>query len=149
LFYAKVGMVFTLEKYNSQHVLIADREPNVRSALKLFFESSDDCQQVGEAMHTDEVLKYVCRHAPDMLLLDWELPGQALDYFIFVIRMIYPDLLIIALGLSGKHRDEALAAGANAFINKLGFPEQLLETVDEVWTSDPEPIWETLFSIEV
>ena len=58
-------------------------------------------------------------------------------------------MLIIALGLSGKHRDEALAAGANAFINKLGFPEQLLETVDEVWTSDPEPIWETLFSIEV
>ena len=142
-------MVFTLEKYSCQHVLIADREPNVRSALKLFFESSADCPTVGEAAHTQEVLKYVCRHGPELLLLDWDLPGQALDYFIFVIRMIYPDLLIVALGLSGKDRDEAMAAGANAFINKLEFPEQLVETVDEVWLSEPEPIWESLISVDV
>lgn len=138
-----------LENFNSQFVLIADREPKVRSALKLFFESYHECEQVGEAAHTHDVLKYVCRNAPDLLLLDWELPGQALDYFIFIIRMIYPDLLIVALGLSGHHHEEALAAGADAFINKLDFPEQLVATVDKLWLVNSEPTREKFFSVQV
>lgn len=138
-----------LENYVNQHILIADTEPNVRSALKLFFENFHDCEEVGEAAHTKEVLKYVCRHGPGLLVLDWELPGQALDYFIFVLRMIYPDLLIVALGLSEKHRSEALAAGANAYVNKLDFPEQLMATVDELWGADEELVWESLYSVEV
>jgi CheY-like chemotaxis protein len=148
LLYPKVGMVTPLGKYNHQHVLIADREPKVRSALKLFFESSQDCDQVGEAAHTKDVLKYVCRYGPDLILLDWELPGQALDYFMFILRMIYPDLLIIALGLNENHRQEALAAGADAFINKLDFPEQLVTTIDGLRLEYQEPNWEILTPIE-
>lgn len=138
-----------LENYINQHVLIADRDPNVRSALKLFFESFHHCEEVGEAAHTKDVLKYVCRHGPGMLVLDWELPGQALDYFMIILRMIYPDLLIVALGLTEKHRQQALGAGANAFINKLDFPEQLLATVDELWVSDKDLAWEFLSSVEI
>ncbi len=138
-----------LENFHSQHVLIADTESNVRSALKLFFMNFHDCEEVGEAVHTKDVLKYVCRQCPDLLVLDWELPGQALDYFIFVLRMIYPDLLIIALGLSEKHQIEALAAGANVFINKREFPEQLMAPVDELWVADDKMVWEPLYSVEV
>lgn len=130
-------------------VILADREKKVRSALGLLFETTDNISILGEATHTDEILPHVCKHCPDILLIDWGLPGQALDHFLFIINMICPHLYVIALGLHPDQRSEALASGADAFVSKVDFPDLLLDTIEEICFDEKEAAWEKSFPVSI
>ena len=57
-------------------VLIADDQPQVRSALRLLLRQDPAMVVVGEAGDAEEALKLAATRTPDLVLLDWELPGQ-------------------------------------------------------------------------
>ena len=56
-------------------VLLADDHPRVRSALRLILEQEPNFQVVGETADATGLLLAVNEKAPDLVLLDWELPG--------------------------------------------------------------------------
>ena len=56
-------------------VLLADDQPQVRSALRLLLEEEPGLSVVDEVVSAGELLSRVEVTCPDLILLDWELPG--------------------------------------------------------------------------
>ena len=57
-------------------VLLADDQAWLRSAVRLLLEQEPDIEVVGEAAEANVLLSIIDAVAPDLLLLDWELPGS-------------------------------------------------------------------------
>ena len=123
-------------------VLLADDQPKVRSALGLLLEQEPGLCVVGEATEAEELLTQIKATRPDLMLLDWELPGLALansvgagKHLLSVLHVFYPNLRIIALSGRPEAHQAALAAGADAFVSKGDPPERLLATLQAIETS--------------
>jgi two-component system response regulator DesR len=87
---------------------------------------------VGEAKDCQELLAQAERVCPDLVLLDWDLPGMASVDLLPVLQTICPDLHVIALSGRPEAEQSALAAGALAFVSKVGPPEPLLAAIQHV-----------------
>ncbi|MCZ7674175.1 MAG: response regulator transcription factor [Chloroflexi bacterium] len=64
-----------MSREEKMRVLLADDQMRVRSALRLLLEQEPGFQVVGEAADATGLLLAATEKAPDLLLLDWELPG--------------------------------------------------------------------------
>ena len=111
-------------------VLLADDQSKVRSALRLILEQQPDLNVLGEAVDAQGLLDWVRLVCPDVVLLDWELPGLPRHDLLSTLRARCPHLKVIALSGRPEARQAALAAGADAFVSKGDPPEQLLAAVN-------------------
>ena len=111
-------------------ILVADDESKVRSALKCILHQDHNIKIIDEAEDSRQLVAMVRQDKPDLVLLDWELPGLAMqEPIIEVLRSICADLKIIILSGDIHARKDALGAGANSFICKSDPPEKLLESI--------------------
>jgi DNA-binding NarL/FixJ family response regulator len=110
-------------------VLLADDQEKVRSALALLLTQESDVEVVGEIGEAEHLLIWVRATHPDLVLLDWELPGDVSSSLFGVLRALAPHLKIIALSGLPEARQAALSAGADGFVSKGDPPERLLATV--------------------
>jgi DNA-binding NarL/FixJ family response regulator len=110
-------------------VLLADDQAKVRSALRLLLEQQPDLKVLGEAVDAQGLLDWVSAVCPDVVLLDWELPGLQRSDALSILRARCPHLKVIALSGQPEARQAALAGGADAFVSKGDFPERLLTTL--------------------
>jgi DNA-binding NarL/FixJ family response regulator len=111
------------------HVLLADDQAKVRSAMRLLFEQDPDIEVIGEAVDATGLLDWVGAVCPDMVLLDWELPGGAGEELLSAIRASCSLTSVVALSGRPEARPAALDAGADAFVSKGDPPERLIEAV--------------------
>jgi DNA-binding NarL/FixJ family response regulator len=109
--------------------LLADDQSKVRSALRLLLEQQSGVSVLGEAVDTTGLLDWVKATCPDLVLLDWELPGWREADLLPTLRALCPCISVIALSGRPEARREALDAGVDAFVNKGDPPERLLEAV--------------------
>ncbi len=111
-------------------VLMADDDPQVRSALRLIVEQEAGVALFSEVDNAAMLLKTVEEQRPDLLFLDWELPGlQPPTQILARLRRGSPRLIVIAM--SGRQEADALALalGADAFVSKTEPPERLLNVL--------------------
>lgn len=112
-------------------ILLADDDPKVRSALHLILDQNHGFQVIGEAEDSDEMLVKINELNPDMVLLDWELPGiDPTETTIEKIRNLCPHIQIIALSGDTKDRKNALLLGVNSFVCKSDPPDRLIFTIE-------------------
>jgi DNA-binding NarL/FixJ family response regulator len=116
-------------------VLIADDQPSVRSALRLVLEQQG-IDVAGEVSDCRELVAWFKTNQADLLLLDWELPGQPVKMIIPILRVRNPRLAVIVLNSRQQTRSEALAAGADGFASKCDPPEYLLSLLATDWRTD-------------
>lgn len=102
-------------------ILIAGKEPLRRSALRFLLKKARNFEVVGEAADGDELLAEVETKHPDVVLLEWQLPGQPVKDLLAALRAIDSQLTVIVL--SGRPELEQIvrATGAAAFFS-LGDP---------------------------
>lgn len=110
-------------------VLLADDEQKVLSAIRLLLEQDRQMTIVGEAVDAGELMIQLQSRCPDVLLLDWELPGLSTSRFWDEIRVCCPGLVIVALSGRAEARRNALAAGADLFVSKAEPPDRLLSAL--------------------
>ena len=110
-------------------VLVADDQAKVRSAIRLMLEQDENVEVVGEAVDATGLLDWLKVLCPDLLLLDWELPGCEAESLISQIRRSCDQARVIALSGLPEARQAALDAGAHGFVSKGDPPEHLLEAV--------------------
>jgi len=110
-------------------VLVADDQVKVRSALRVLLGQHLNWEVVGETGEAAQLSVQICDTRPDVVLLDWELPGLVLDGAFSVFRARFPDTKIVALSGRPEACQEALAAGVDAFVSKMDSPERLLDTL--------------------
>ena len=114
------------------HVLLADDQTMVRSALRLLLGQEPAVQVVGEAADATGLLLVVGEKAPDLILLDWELPGLPIDRLLRLLWHERPSLKIIAMSSRPEAESAALAAGVHAFISKNEAPDRVLAIVQSL-----------------
>ncbi len=110
-------------------ILIADGQSRVRYALKVLLEQQPNWSVVGEAGRFEELLERVRELEPDLLLLDWVLPGKALVEALAAIRGYSPDLRIIFLSETAEAVPASLAAKVDDLASKTNPPDELLAAI--------------------
>ncbi len=124
-------------------VVLADDHPLMRAGIRGELEKTDDIVVVGEASDGLEALRLVTEHAPDVLLLDVEMPGMT---GIDVARRLQTMEVRVQILALSAHDDEQyvfglLESGAAGYLVKEEVPETIIEAVrgvahgEEGWLS--------------
>ncbi len=113
-------------------VVLADDQCEVREALKCLLEDQVGIHLAHEAASGDDLLAYLWHGCPDLILLDWELPGLGGAALLQRAREICPSLKLIALSGRPEACAEAMRAGVQDFVSKGDPPERLLAAVRRV-----------------
>lgn len=110
-------------------VALADDQASVRSALRLLLEQEPDFEIVVEAADATGLLSAVVDKQPQLLLLDWELPGLPVHQLLRLLRFETPALRVIAMSSLPEACRDALSAGIHNFVNKSAPPQHVLAAV--------------------
>ena len=113
-------------------VLLADGHAKVRSAMRLLLQQLPGIEVLGEAVDTRGVMDWATAACPDVMLLDWELPGVPISELLDTLHVLCPRLRVVALSGRPEARNEALAAGVEAFVSKGDPPHQLLQVLAQL-----------------
>jgi DNA-binding NarL/FixJ family response regulator len=118
-------------------VMLVDDHALVRSAVRQAL-SADDIEVIGEASSAEEALLLAPQLAPDVLLLDLNLPGTS---GLGVLRELAPRLpktKIVMLTISDDRRDllDAVRNGAAGYLTKDLSPEALQRAVRGIRSGD-------------
>jgi DNA-binding NarL/FixJ family response regulator len=109
--------------------MIADDEEKVRSALRLLIEHEEGLEVAGEAGDMHALMEKIDSCQPDLILLDWELPGfQPTEHLVF-LHHTKPTLRIIALSGRFRSHENLIKSGVDAFVSKGDPPESVLSAI--------------------
>jgi len=110
-------------------VLIADDRPQSRNGLKALLATWPEVEVVGEATNGQEAVRLMEECRPDVVLMDAMMPVMDGLEATGHIKDRCPEVKVIVLTIHAPCRDDALAAGADAFLIK-GCPAvDLLEAI--------------------
>jgi DNA-binding NarL/FixJ family response regulator len=108
-------------------VLIVDDDVHVRAALRLLLEQEAGVSSVRECATLDGLIDQAAGFQPDVVLIDWELPGlQPAPDHLARLHAGAPGAAVVALSCSPELRPEALRAGAANFVCKSDAPDRLV-----------------------
>lgn len=113
-------------------ILLADDNPEIRSALRLLLETRLDLELIEEARDMEHVLAQVEDSHPNLIILDWRLPGRPTSERVSVLRALIPGLKVIAINTRPELHQQVLAEGADAFICKTDSPVKIIETIQQL-----------------
>jgi two-component system, NarL family, response regulator DevR len=118
-------------------VMLVDDHALVRSAVRQAL-AADDLEIVGEAASADEALLLAPQLAPDVLLLDINLPGTDGLRLLRELAPRLPTTKIVMLTVSNDRRDlvEAVRSGAAGYLTKDLSPEALQRAVRGIRSGD-------------
>lgn len=116
-------------KESFMRIMVADDQDRVRHALRTLLDAQPGLEVIAEAVDVADLLSTVQSVCPDVVLLDWELPGLAISAILPVLHRCCPEASIIVLSCYPEARNVALAAGADHFVSKSHPPERLLDTI--------------------
>jgi CheY-like chemotaxis protein len=109
--------------------LLADDNPDLRSALRLMLETRLNTPLVIEVSDHAHLIEQSLAHNPDCLILDWELPGLDGYSRLAALRDLLPDLKIIVISARPEAAQAAAAAQADAFICQTDPPSEILNAI--------------------
>jgi DNA-binding NarL/FixJ family response regulator len=107
-------------------VLLAEDHTEVRWALRTVIKEEPGLTVAGEVSTAGELLAQAQALQPDLILLEWELPGRRAADLLPALRALGIQARVIVLSRQPECESAALAAGADAFISKANGPELLL-----------------------
>jgi len=115
-------------------IVLADDHAVVRTGLKLVLDAESDLEVVAEAGDADAAQRYVRGHHPDVLVLDFNMPGRPVLAVIPELVAEFPETRIVILTMQDEpaFARETLAAGAMAYVLKESADAELVEAIRRV-----------------
>lgn len=120
-------------------VLLADDQSMIRAGFKLLIDNQPDLDVVGEAQTGAEAVELVKELAPDVVLMDVQMPdmdGIAATEHIIASGDVSTRVLIVTTFQRDDYVFDALRAGASGFLLKTAPPEDLVDAVRIVANGD-------------
>jgi DNA-binding NarL/FixJ family response regulator len=123
---------------NSIRVLLADDHAMLRDGLKLLLASQNDFEVVGELGNLAELKAVVRRSQPDLLLIDYHMPGGDTAALIAHLKQTEPQMRIVVLtGSSSAVVLQQLTLGqADAVLLKDDSAAELLAYLRAIWRGE-------------
>lgn len=110
-------------------ILLADDQEVVCRALRLLLEQVASYNIIGEVQNAGELMTAVRRGSPDVVLLDWELPGLEAEGFLPLLNGEGARVWVIAMSSRPEAQAAARAAGVDACISKGKPADGVLDTI--------------------
>jgi DNA-binding NarL/FixJ family response regulator len=110
-------------------VLIVDDQPRARQSLHALMSTSPQIISIGQAANGLEAVRYVEQSQPDAVLMDLRMPVMDGREATRHIKARWPHVRVIILSMYTDRAEEALAAGADAFVSKGEPAERLLDAL--------------------
>ena len=112
-------------------VLLVEDNEVYRSTLMLLLHGRDGIEVVGEIADGSEVAAAVAEHAPDVVVMDYRLPGLQGDEATASVLVTNPDIAVVCLTAEAtpEERTRVLAAGASAFLEKGCSTAEIVEAI--------------------
>ena len=107
-------------------LFIADADQELRLGLQLLLHQEPGMTVVGIAVNTTSLLAQVTAAKPDVLLLDWHLPGRPPTEVLADLNGLERRPQIIVLSVRPETEREAKAAGADGFFAKTASADRLV-----------------------
>ena len=119
-------------------VLLVDDQQNIRRGLRMRLGLEPDLTVVGEAGDGEAALRIAGLVAPDVVLMDVEMPVLDGISATASLRKTQPRCSIVMLSLydDAQTRERAAAAGACAFVAKTKMDESLMSAIRAAIASD-------------
>jgi DNA-binding NarL/FixJ family response regulator len=115
--------------HSSVRLLIADDRSRTRRALRALLGARAGFEVVGEAADGEEALTRIEELRPELVILDVRMPRLDGIAATARIKARWPTIRVVVHSLATDRREEALAAGADAFVPKGGRAEELVEAL--------------------
>ena len=114
-------------------ILIADDFETLRRGLRELLGSA----VCGEAENGQEAIQKVLELQPDLVILDWNMPVMNGFEAAKAIRSLAPQtkILVFSLHTEKTIKDQALAAGAHAFLHKTSKGDEILTVIGQLLAS--------------
>ena len=108
-------------------ILLVEDNQVFRDALELLLDMRADVEVVASVADGSQALPAAEQHRPDVVLMDYRLPGMDGVQATAALREAHPEVAVVVLTASANSReiDALYAAGASACLTK----DQELETI--------------------
>lgn len=115
-------------------VLVADDHPVLREGVAAMLANQPDMALVGEARSGADAVALYGELAPDVVLMDLQMPGMNGVEAIRVIRETHPEarILVLTTYAGDAQALRALRAGARGYILKSGLRTDMLDAIRRV-----------------
>jgi len=113
-------------------VLVVDDQARARQSLRALLVTWPLTEEVREAVNGSEAILLVEQSQPDLVLMDARMPEMDGLEATRMIKSRWPKVKIIVLSMYNDFAQEALAAGADAFVGKGEAPAKLMSTLTDV-----------------
>ncbi|MFA5530379.1 MAG: response regulator transcription factor [Thiohalomonadaceae bacterium] len=115
-------------------VILVDDHPVVRGGYRRLLEGTDNIRVVAEADNGDMGYRAFCEHAPDVVVMDLNMPGASgLD----AVRRILarePEAKVLVFSVHDNEAmlNQAMKAGVRGYLTKRSAPEAMVEAIETV-----------------
>ena len=115
-------------------ILIADDHVVVRRGLVLVLRQEPDFEIVGEAKDGLEAVQMAQKLKPDVVILDWKMPGMDGIEATKKIQRLFPEIKIIAVTACDDDPFPArlLQAGASGYLTKGASTDEMIQAIKTV-----------------
>ena len=113
-------------------ILLAIKRSDLRLGLEMLLDEQSGFTVAGSITDATSLLALVKTARPDLVVLEWDLPGGPPTEVLGRVQAAAPRPAIVVLGKEASAEQAALAAGADAFVVKGDPPEELLITLRQV-----------------
>ncbi len=107
-------------------ILVADNDARVRSAVQTLLRQEPGEVVIAESADLESMAVQIRNFRPELVLLDWELPGRAAAALLVALNGLELRPKVIVLSGRPDAGKTALALGADGFVYKGDPPDQLL-----------------------
>ena len=109
--------------------LLAIEQHDLRLALELYLDQEPGVTVVSTASEAASLRALLRTARPDLVLLDWDLPGHDPSSLLIEAKRLRSPPHVILLGKDQNVKQAALAAGADAFVLRGDLPDELLAAI--------------------
>jgi DNA-binding NarL/FixJ family response regulator len=113
-------------------ILIADDQPRARGSVKALLSTWSRVAEIREAGNGREAVQLAEEFRPDVVLMDVRMPEIDGLEATMQIKARWPRVKVIVLSMYIEYRNQALAAGADAFVAKGDAWEELFTTLEGI-----------------
>ena len=110
-------------------VLITDDRLTSRKGLRALMLTQPDIQVIGEVANGEKAIQFIKDNKPDVVIMDAFMPKMNGLEATRIIKKNWKGIRVVILTLHDDIREEAIAAGADAFLVKGCSPDQLIQEI--------------------